>query len=74
MLADGPISCSSKNQSSIALSSTEAEYRGVVNATTQCLCLQGILGEFGIEYETSTIIYCEKKGTIRISTDIVQRK
>ena len=37
MLADGPIGCSSKNQSSIALSSTEVEYIGVVNATTQCV-------------------------------------
>ena len=38
-----------KNQISIALSSIEAEYIGVVNATTQCLWLQGMLGEFGIE-------------------------
>ena len=34
MLSEGPISWSSSNQSAIALSSTEAEYRGVVNATT----------------------------------------
>ena len=39
MLAEGPINWSSKKQSAIALSSTEAEYRGVVNATTQCLWL-----------------------------------
>ena len=43
MLAEGPISWSSKKQSSIALSSTEAEYRGVVNASTQCLWLQWLL-------------------------------
>ena len=34
MLAKGPISWSSKKQSATALSSIEAEYRGVVNATT----------------------------------------
>ena len=39
MLAEVPISWSSKKHSAIALSSTEAEYRGVVNATTQCLWL-----------------------------------
>ena len=74
MLAEGPISWSSKKQSAIALSSTEVEYRGVVNATTQCLWLQGILGECGFESEFSTIIYCENQRTIRISTDLVQRQ
>ena len=74
MLVDGPISFSSKNKSAIALSSTEAEYRGVVNATTQCLWLQVILGECGIESKTSIVIYCDNQRTIRISTDIVQIK
>ena len=49
MLADEPISWSSKKQSAIALLSTEEEYKGVVNASTQCLWLHGIFGEFGIE-------------------------
>ena len=53
MLTYGPILWSSKKKISIALSSTEAEYRGGVNTVTQCLWLQGILGEFGIEYSTS---------------------
>ena len=39
MLAEGSIIWSIKKQSAMALSSTEAEYRGVVNATTQCLWL-----------------------------------
>ena len=66
MLAEGPIIWSSKNQSAIALSSIEAEYIGVVNATTQCLWLQGILGECGFETEFSTIIYCDNQSTILI--------
>ena len=49
MLVEGPISWSSKKQSAIALSATEAEYIGVVNAATQCLWLQGLLGECGFE-------------------------
>ena len=64
MLVDGPISWSSKNQIAIAISSTEEEYRAVVNATAQCLWLQGILGEFGIESETSTVIYCANQSNI----------
>ena len=68
ILAYGPIIWSSKNNSSIALSSTEAEYRGVVNATTQSLLLQGILREFGIESITSTIIFCDNQSAIQILT------
>ena len=49
MLVEGTISWSSKKQCAIALSSTEVEYRGVVNATTQCLWLQGLLGECSFE-------------------------
>ena len=59
ILAEGPISWSIEKQSAIALSSTEAEYRGVVNVATQCLWLQGILGECGFKSEFSTIIYCD---------------
>ena len=73
MLAYGPISWSSKNQSAISLSSTEAEHKGAVNATTQCLWLQSILGEFGIEYETSTVIYCDNQIIIEIYTIPIPR-
>ena len=58
MLAEGPIRSSSKKHSAIALSSTEEEYIGVVNAATQCLWLQGLLGECGFKSEYSTTIYC----------------
>ena len=74
MLVEVPIIWSSKKQSAIALSSTEAEYRGVVNATTQCLWLQGLLGECGFESEYSTTIYCDNQSTIWIYNDPVQRQ
>ena len=45
-----------------------------MDVATQCLWLQGILGGFGIEYEDSIVIYFEKKITIWISNDLVQRK
>ena len=69
IIANGPIILSSKNQRVIALYSIEAEYRGAVNAATQCLWLQGILGEFGIEFETSTFIFCDNTSTTRFSND-----
>ena len=64
MLTKGPISWSSNKQSAIALSSTEAEYRGVVSAATQCLWLQGLLGECGFESEYSSTIYYDNQSTI----------
>ena len=64
MLAEGPISWSSKKQSAIALSSTKEKYRGVINAATQCLWLQGILRECGFESKFSTIIYYDNHRTI----------
>ena len=74
ILADGPIIWSSKKKSEIALSSTEEKYRGTMNVDTQCSWLHGILGQLGIEYETSTTIYCENKSTSCISIDPVLRQ
>jgi hypothetical protein len=74
MLAHGPICWSSKKQSTISLSSAEAEYRGAVNAATQCVWLQGILAEFGIVFDSPTILWCDNQSTIKISTDPVQRQ
>ena len=52
MLSHGPICWSSKKQHTLSLSSAEAEYRGAVNATTQCVWLQGILGELGFSFDS----------------------
>jgi hypothetical protein len=55
-LGFGPISWSSKKQDSIALSSTKAEYRGVVNITIQAMWLQHFLTELGIQFHRSIVI------------------
>eukprot|EP00253_Pinus_taeda_P030699 PITA_30699 len=47
-LGSGPICWSRKKQAAIALSSVEAEYRGVVNITIQALWLQHFLTELGV--------------------------
>jgi hypothetical protein len=47
-LGSGLICWSSKKQSTIALSSTEAEYKGVVNYVIHTLWLQHFLTELGI--------------------------
>ena len=55
-LGSGPIYWSSKKQTAIALSSTEAEHRGVVNITIQALWLQHFLIELGIQFHQPIVI------------------
>ena len=74
MLAHGPICWSSKNQHTISLSLAEAEYRGEMNATTQCVWLQGILGELGFALDSPTVIWCDNQSVINISTGPLQRQ
>ena len=71
MFAHGPIDWSSKKQHTISLSSVEVEYKGAVNATTQCVWLQGILGELGFAFNSPTVIWCDNQSTINIFTNLV---
>ena len=47
-LGSGPVVWSIKKQAAIALSSTEAEYRGVVNVATEYIWIQQILSDFSL--------------------------
>ena len=71
MIAHGPIFWSRKKQHTISLSSVEAEYRGAVNAATQCVWLQGILVELGFAFDSSIVIWCDNKSAINIYIDPV---
>jgi hypothetical protein len=55
-LGSGPIWWSSKKQVAIALSSFEAEYRGVVNITIQDMWLQHFLIDLGIHFHRPIVI------------------
>ena len=72
MLAHAPICWSIKKQHTISLYSIEAKYIGAVNTTTQCVWLQGILRELGFAFDSPTVIWCDNKSAINISTDPVQ--
>ena len=73
IFSHGLICFSCKKQHTISLSSTEAEYREAVNASTQCVWLQGILGELSFALDSPTLNWCVNKITMNISIDIVQR-
>eukprot|EP00253_Pinus_taeda_P008388 PITA_08388 len=70
----GPICWSSKKQAAIALSSTEAEYKGVVNITIQALWLQHFLTELGIQFHHPIVIWCDNQSTLKFCRDPVQRQ
>lgn len=70
----GPFFWSSKNQSTISLSTAEAEYRGAVSPATQVVWLQGLLSEIGIQYPLLTVIFCDNQGSIQISINLIHRQ
>ena len=74
MFFGGPICWSRKNIASIALSSAEAEYRGVVNACIQAVWLQGIPSKFDFGSTLSTVLFCDNQSAINISTDLVTKQ
>ena len=73
-LGSGPICWSSKKQAAIALSSAEAEYRGVVNITIQALWLQHFLTELGVQFRQPIVILCDNHSTLKFCRDPVQRQ
>ena len=62
-LGSGAISWSSKKQPIVALSSTEAEYRGVVVAACEAVWLKRILKDLGVPIKDLTPIYCDNMST-----------
>eukprot|EP00253_Pinus_taeda_P015435 PITA_15435 len=67
----GLITWSSKKQSVVALSSTEAEYVAVTSASTQALWLKKILEEIGEKQVQPTVIYCDNVSAIKLAKNPV---
>ena len=56
-LGSSPIGWQSKKQNNISLSSTEAEYRGAINAAIEAIWLQQILKEFGFDLPKPRVLF-----------------
>lgn len=56
----------SKNQSGVAWSSTEAEYRAVTKATTELLWMKLLLGELGFSIPGAIKLWCDNKAPMQL--------
>jgi hypothetical protein len=67
----GALSWSSKKQPTVALSSTEAEYRGAAIATCEVVWLQKLLSDLGQSVDAHVVIYCDNISSILLANNPV---
>jgi len=67
----GVVNWSSKKQPTIALSSTEAEYKSVVFVTCEVIWLQKLLSDLGQSVDVHVIIYCDDISSILLANNPV---
>lgn len=71
LISSGAVSWSSKKQSVVSLSTTEAEYIAAALSACQCIWLRRILEQLGAEEKEGTDIFCDKSSTIQLSKNPV---
>jgi hypothetical protein len=64
---DNLISWQTKKQSTVALSSTEAEYMAISDVIKEVIWIRILLTELDLQIETPTIIYVDNQSAIKIS-------
>ena len=69
-LAGGPISWKSTLQSTVALSTTEAEYMAVTEAVKEAIWLQGMVKTLGLDQEHINM-YCDSQSAIHLAKNQV---
>ena len=67
LLAGGAVSWSSKKQSSVALSSTEAEYIAGAHAAKEVVWLRRLLSELGLTSDNSTTLLMDNQSAMTIA-------
>src|SRR5882762_9274941 len=68
-LADGAISWSSRKQHVVSLSSTEAEYIALSQASTQAAWYQSLLSEIGFPLSVPITLHGDNKGSVDIANN-----
>ena len=70
-LAGGPVSWSSKTQKSVALSTAEAEYMALSDASKECVHLKGLLQSMDVEQEEIPTIFEDNQSAQKIAENPV---
>lgn len=68
-LGESPISWSSKKQSVVSRSSTEAEHRSLANAMSEILWIQSLLTELHLQCYKIPTLWCDNISTIALSAN-----
>ena len=66
-LAGGAITWKAKKQSTVAASSTEAEYMALLQTTKESIWIQRLLSELGRTAENAEVIYDDSQGAIALA-------
>lgn len=66
-MANGPVSWSSKRQKTVALSSCEAEYMALTEATKEAVWMHGLLKELGLKGFETVTIRMDNQGAIALA-------
>jgi len=67
----GVVSWSSKKQPTVALSNTEAKYRGATIATCEVVWLQKLLSDLRQSVDAPIVIYCDNISSILLVNNLV---
>ena len=70
-LGSGAISWGNKKKSAVALSSTEAEYRGISITTCETVWLKRILKDLGVPIKDPILLYCDNMSSIHLARNPV---
>ena len=65
------VTWSSKKQPTVALSSTEAEYRGAAIAACKVAWLRTLLGHLGVQMDEQVVIHCDNLSSIQMARNPV---
>ncbi|CAK9818809.1 Retrovirus-related Pol polyprotein from transposon TNT 1-94 [Anthophora quadrimaculata] len=71
VLASAAVSWASKRQKTVALSSVEAEYMSMSEATKEAIYLRRFLQTLGFELQSKIQMYCDNQGAIKLAENPV---